>query len=539
MFFYLALTLMVIYTLVFFFIDLRDYVNIGGTFGEAMTNMQLPTNVSDVQKKGGDQLKKIIESRPNLKQAVELGKPDFMKGLSNSMPHLISAYTKSKPYLDKAQPHLESAYKKAERDIKKAQYHLTGAYNKAQPDIKNAFDNSFNDFNEAYQKSRPHLGAEVVELGSGMMQMGEKINGATSSPTQNPTAVMQNPTSVGQNPTTVIQNPTSVGQNPTAVMQNPTSVGQNPTAVMQNPTAVMQNPTSVGQNPAGVTENVMCPSKNNRLTHASQSAETPIATQQFNVNNPKFSRLSNGLIAKSGKGVCPNGCLAPQYDNDMCANEIFMGKSYRNCPWVSDGHIDNSACNDCGSILIPKNSHGYARTRPGLFSNKSLQMALNSCQLDKQSDNLDYEQIGMDFMDDLSRIKRFREPRLKDSEYNAIGRIVYKYDMDKINASLYKNRLTSVLNNVLNATELKNPVADRHAKYRRRRKCGQRERDPAKVKQLKTIMGDLKYQGAVDGAIDEMKSDNRLGGSKTSYTKNYQPIDPNKFPRPYDAIWSH
>lgn len=490
MFFYLALTLMVIYTLVFFFIDLRDYVNIGGTFGEAMTNMQLPTNVSDVQKKGGDQLKKIIESRPNLKQAVELGKPDFMKGLSNSMPHLISAYTKSKPYLDKAQPHLESAYKKAERDIKKAQYHLTGAYNKAQPDIKNAFDNSFNDFNEAYQKSRPHLGAEVVELGSGMMQMGEKINGATSSPTQ-------------------------------------------------NPTAVMQNPTSVGQNPAGVTENVMCPSKNNRLTHASQSAETPIATQQFNVNNPKFSRLSNGLIAKSGKGVCPNGCLAPQYDNDMCANEIFMGKSYRNCPWVSDGHIDNSACNDCGSILIPKNSHGYARTRPGLFSNKSLQMALNSCQLDKQSDNLDYEQIGMDFMDDLSRIKRFREPRLKDSEYNAIGRIVYKYDMDKINASLYKNRLTSVLNNVLNATELKNPVADRHAKYRRRRKCGQRERDPAKVKQLKTIMGDLKYQGAVDGAIDEMKSDNRLGGSKTSYTKNYQPIDPNKFPRPYDAIWSH
>lgn len=479
MFFYLALTLMIIYTLVFFYMDLKDYLNTGGTFGEAMTNMQLPTNASDAQKKSGDELKKLIESRPNLKKSIESGKPDFMKGLSNSIPHLISAYTKSKPDLDKAQPHLESAYKKAETDIKKAQPHLMSAYTKAQPDIKNAFDNSFNDFNEAYQKSRPHLGAEMVELGSGMKQMGEKMRGTTNSPT------------------------------------------------------------SVTQNPTTVTENVMGPNKNNQLTHASQSAETPITTQQFNVNNPKFSRLSNGLIAKSGKGVCPNGCLAPQYDNDMCANEIFMGKAYRNCPWVSDGRIDNSACNDCGSILIPKNSHGYARTRPGLFSNKSLQMALNSCQLDKQSDNLDYEQIGMDFMDDLARIKRFREPRLKDSEYNAIGRIVYKYDMDKINASLYKDRLTNVLNNVLNATELEKPLADRHAKYRRRRKCGQRDRDSAKVKQLKTIMGDLKYQGSVDGAIDEMKSDNRLGGSKTAYSKNYKPMDPNKFPRPYDAIWSH
>ena len=51
-------------------------------------------------------------------------------------------------------------------------------------------------------------------------------------------------------------------------------------------------------------------------------------------------------------------------------------------------------------------------------------------------------------------------------------------------------------------------------------------------------MGDLKYQGAVDGDIDEMKSDNRLGGSKTAYTQKYKPMDPNKFPRPYDAIWS-
>ena len=76
--------------------------------------------------------------------------------------------------------------------------------------------------------------------------------------------------------------------------------------------------------------------------------------QQFTVNNTSFSRLANGHLAKHGKGICPNGCLAPQYDNDMCSNEIFMGKHYRSCPWVSDGRIDNTACNDCGAILIQK-----------------------------------------------------------------------------------------------------------------------------------------------------------------------------------------
>ena len=434
MFFYLALTIMVIYTLFFFYMDISNYLNTGGTFGEAMTN--IPTDMNA----GEDELTNFIESNPNLKQAIESGKPDFMKGLMSAIPSLTSAYTKSKPDLDKAQPHLESAYQKAE------------------PDLKQAFDNSFNDLNEAYQKSRPYLGKEV-------MQIGEKIRGV----------------------------------------------------------------------PASVTENVM--SKNLNLSNASQSSDTPVATQEFSTQDTNFSRLSNGFIIKKGKETCPNGCLAPQYDNDMCSNEIFEGKSYRNCPWVSDGNIDNSACNDCGAVLIPKNKFGYARTRPGLFTDKSLKMALSSCQLDKASENLDYTQIGMDFMDDLSRIKGFREPRLKDSEYVTIGRIVYKYDMDKINASLYKNRLTTVLNNVLNASNLGNSIAT--GKHRRRRKCGQSEHNNAKVNELKSIMGDLKYQGAVDGATHEMKSDNRLGGSKTAYTKNYQPVDPTKSPKPYDAIWSH
>ena len=129
MFFYLALTIMVIYTLFFFYIDTRDYLNKGGTFGEAMTNMQMPKNQAN------EQLQKFLDSRPNLKQAIDSGKPDFMKGVTSAMPHLMSAYTKSKSDLDKAQPHLQSAFKKAEPDIKLAQPHLMNAYNKAQPDI--------------------------------------------------------------------------------------------------------------------------------------------------------------------------------------------------------------------------------------------------------------------------------------------------------------------------------------------------------------------------------------------------------------------
>ena len=52
------------------------------------------------------------------------------------------------------------------------------------------------------------------------------------------------------------------------------------------------------------------------------------------------------------------------------------------------------------------------------------------------------------------------------------------------------------------------------------------------------MMGDLKYQSSVDSSIAEMKSDNRLGGSKSAYNQNYKPIDPDKSPRPYDSVWS-
>ena len=147
-----------------------------------------------------------------------------MQGVMKAMPSLMNAYNKSQPDLNKAKPHLLNAYEQAEPHLMQARPHLQSAFMKAQPDIKNAFDNSFNDFNEAYQKSRPYIGAEVIN-------MGQRIRGS----------------------------------------------------------------------PNSVTENVMGGNKNNSLTHASQSAETPLSTQTFNVNNTEYSTLSNGLIAKKEK----------------------------------------------------------------------------------------------------------------------------------------------------------------------------------------------------------------------------------------------
>ena len=49
------------------------------------------SRISDAQQKGNEQLQQFLDSRPNLKQAIDSGKPDFMKGLTNAMPHLMSA----------------------------------------------------------------------------------------------------------------------------------------------------------------------------------------------------------------------------------------------------------------------------------------------------------------------------------------------------------------------------------------------------------------------------------------------------------------
>ena len=140
---------------------------------------------------------------------------------------------------------------------------------------------------------------------------------------------------------------------------------------------------------------------------------------------------------------------AHHYDNPECINEIFNEKEYRNCPWIGTGSIQNSACQQCGAILMPKNKYGYAKTRPGLFDSVTMDVVLTqSSDLDEMRKNpnkIDFIKIGKNFMDDLARIKDFALPYISPNEYHDIGEIVYKYEdikkpMNNINRNfLFKN----------------------------------------------------------------------------------------------------
>ena len=109
-------------------------------------------------------------------------------------------------------------------------------------------------------------------------------------------------------------------------------------------------------------------------TEQQQIAATPAYQQAMNQINGKNNnyQMANGNLIMPATGNCPNGCRAPQYDNEKCSNQMLGGKAYRNCPWIGDGSINDSMCKDCGSVLLPKNAYGYARTRPGLFNNNTL-----------------------------------------------------------------------------------------------------------------------------------------------------------------------
>ena len=57
---------------------------------------------------------------------------------------------------------------------------------------------------------------------------------------------------------------------------------------------------------------------------------------------------------------------------------------------------------------------------------------------------------------------------------------------------------------------------------------------------IKGLMGSNEFYKSTSYGLEEMKSDNRLGGSKTlfsGYTTKYRPRDPRKRPNPYDSIW--
>ena len=296
-------------------------------------------------------------------------------------------------------------------------------------------------------------------------------------------------------------------------------------------------------------------------TETEQLVQTPAYQQAMNQIHKKNNnyQMANGNLMTGATGNCPNGCRPPNYDNEKCSNQIIEGKAYRNCPWLGDGSINDSMCKDCGSVLLPKNKYGYARTRPGLFNKNTINNLLISKQFNEEPENpnIDYTNIGLKFMTELSMARDFTLPYISSEKYKAIGKIVNKYQLDETNDN--KKELVDIINGALNMENIPSSsgmgnmpdtLTKNSEHFNLQKTLNKREKtdltsnskDSTEQTEsmVKGLMGSDKYYKATSSSITEAKNDNRLGGSKTlfsGYTTNYRPRDPRKKPNPYDSIW--
>lgn len=319
-------------------------------------------------------------------------------------------------------------------------------------------------------------------------------------------------------------NQNSLAQGGTNTIQgNNNNLAQGTTESISNNTAQTQAP---------VTNNIQAPQQ--PTWQAQQMAQQFQQGQQQQTINGQV--LPNGFIVQPGNGKCPNGCKYPQYDNKGCEDTVLNGKSYRKCPWVKDG-LNGSDCAECGAILMPKNKFGYARTRPGLFDNVSVNMAIENAESSKKGD---YYNIGKNFMNQLSKIKNFNLPNTIDTkEYVSIGKMVHKYQTEETSSS--KDLLTKFINEILTTSNISNN--------------NQIQNNSLISEQVNSMGGNfdidqkkltMKGAYAYDEGRKEVASDNRLGGSSSMYEKqisekirrlNGIPRDPRKKPNPYDSVW--
>ena len=305
-----------------------------------------------------------------------------------------------------------------------------------------------------------------------------------------------------------------------------------------------------------------------------QLKQTPAYQQAMNqISNKDNYEMANGNLVQPATGTCPNGCRAPQYDNEKCTNQMIGGKAYRSCPWIGDGSINDSMCKDCGSILMPKNEYGYARTRPGLFSKNTLHNLLAGTQFNKEPEkpNADYVNIGIQFMTELSMARNFRLPYIPQEKYETIGKIVHKYQLNHNNSADSKKDLSNIINGLFNSEKIPTtinsinnggnggnsrlngtvsssiqPNEDAFTLQNTLNEPSTNEDTERSEKIIKGLMGaDNFYKSSAQG-VAETQGDNRLGGSKTlfdqsnkhsGYTTKYRPQDPRQRPKPYDSIW--
>ena len=282
-------------------------------------------------------------------------------------------------------------------------------------------------------------------------------------------------------------------------------------------------------------------------TEQQQIVQTPAYQQAMNQISGKNGnyQMANGNLIMPATGNCPNGCRAPQYDNEKCSNQMLGGKAYRNCPWIGDGSINDSMCKDCGSVLLPKNEYGYARTRPGLFNNNTLNNLLSTKEFNKEpkNPNINYTNIGLEFMNELAMARNFTLPYISQSKYEAIGKIVNKYQLNENTGNTNRKDLTDLINAALNSGKLPSTLKNNKDNYNLQTNLNERSNDKNTQRSeniIKGLMGSNEYYKTSASGLAEREQDNRLGGSKslyTGYTTTYRPQDPRKGVKHYDSIW--
>ena len=284
------------------------------------------------------------------------------------------------------------------------------------------------------------------------------------------------------------------------------------------------------------------------MTTESPSNETPVVN---NIQAPpppewhdsklaKQFKLPNGHLVRPGEGVCPNACKIPHYDQKNCANEILDGKEYRTCPWVKDGTSDMD-CKSCGAVLIPKNKYGFARTNPALLDVNHVNDVMKITNVEDSKDNK--YNMGKNFMKQLSFIRHFALPdSITTDEYVTIGKLINAHQKYPKSHKI-ETTLTKFINTILRTNSLsengKNIRASELISAQINSQGGNFDVDEKKL----SGEGVLAYKQG----LEEAASNNRLGGSKTlyremtedsGYTKQYHPRDPRRKPSPYNSIWN-
>ena len=493
MLFYLVLSVMILFTSYYLYRDIKNKINTGNTFAEGMANnaggaaAKPAAAAAPPAATTNTKSSTCLQPPPATVDANKCISPDqiswgtkmmkMLNGLAGKSKCIDSAALKK--VTENAGPDLILAFGAANKHLRQAKPHIDAALKDAQPHLTNAFS-----------KSQTHMGSVFV------------------------------------NPVT---DNASAQNNVDASAQN------NVDASAQNNNAPAQNKEPENIEKANdIIEDAELP------TQGTNSDEINSKIIQNNNNNPeqqknemtdKFFKMPNGNLLLPSKGQCPNGCKPSVYDNDTCSNQIFMDKEYRNCPWV-DEKGNSQSCQGCGAVLLPKNKYGYARTRPGLFSQKSVKNILeqNNFSPDNDGSNVDPGNnisVGKDFMNELSAQKRFDLPKISNSEYQQLGKLVQKYQLDGSDSITGKFNLTNAINSLLNT----NPLASNLLKNKG-------DPDSPDGEKSNNIPTNQPYQKYIMDSYKKKKvnsGDSAIYNS--AYTTTYRPSNPHKGVNPYNSLW--